>query len=111
MRPDASPGGPTDGSNVYVALDTRRTPHEVAEIYRRHGWTVRASGWAEMEMRRDGAEMTVEGADPVLLHGLLPDPEAQLDVLLAPLRAVGVAFTAEVYGPPPDAPLLREVRG
>ena len=43
------------------------------------------------------------------MHGALADVLGNAEELVAPLRAAGVSFTAECYGP--DGELLRELSG
>ena len=47
----------------------------------------------------------------ILMHGSVADVLNRAEELVSPLRAAGVAFTAECYGPDPDRALLRELRG
>lgn len=98
-----------DASNVFLALDTALTPAVVGALFAAHGWTVRAAGQGEVELRTDGAEFLVEGTAPLLVHGLVAAPIDRLDGLLAPLRGAGITVTGEVYAP--DNALLATVDG
>ncbi len=100
-----------DGSNFYSALDTPLSPEQVAGLYRTLGWQVRKCSWVDYEVISDWAELVIEGDGPVLMHGAVADLPARAEELVAPLRAAGISFTAECYGPAPDQQLLLELRG
>lgn len=58
----------------------------------------------------DWAELVIEAESPILMHGLVADLPARVEELVIPLRAAGISFTAECYGPEPDGELLLELR-
>lgn len=64
--------------------------------------------WTDYEVVSAFAELVVEAESPILLHGPVDDVESNADRILAPLRAAGVADTAECYGV--SGELLREWR-
>jgi len=55
------------------------------------------------------AELVIESESPILTHGPVADPTARAKDLVAPLRAAGVAFTAECQGPQVNRDLLLEL--
>ncbi len=99
-----------DAANFFCALDTGLTRKQIARLYGALGWRVRRCAWADYEVASDWAELVIEAEAPVLMHGLVADLLARAEELVAPLRAAGVAFTAECYGPDPGRELLRELR-
>jgi len=58
----------------------------------------------------DWAELVIEAESPILMHGMVADLPARAEELVGPLRAAGVSFTAECYGPEPDRELLLELQ-
>lgn len=102
--------GVPDSSNFFAGLDTRLTRAQVARLYGRLGWRVRMCSWVDYEVASDWAELVIEGESPVLMHGPVADLPDRVEELVAPLRAAGVTFAAECYGPLPDRVLLLEVR-
>jgi hypothetical protein len=99
-----------DGSNFFGALDTGLSPEQVAGLYEAFGWRVRKCSWVDYEVTSDWAELIIEDTTPVLIHGSVADLLVRAEELVAPLRAAGVSFTAECYGPDPDRELLLELR-
>jgi hypothetical protein len=103
--------GIPDGSNFFSSLHTALTREQVAGLYGALGWRVRKCSWVDYEVVSDWAELVIEAESPILMHGPADDLPARAEELVAPLRAAGVAFTAECYGPWPDGELLLELRG
>jgi hypothetical protein len=99
-----------DGSNFFSALDTLLSPEQIAGLYGALGWRIRKCSWVDYEVISDWAELVIEDTAPVLMHGPVADLPARVEELVAPLRAAGVSFTAECYGPDPDCELLLELR-
>jgi hypothetical protein len=99
-----------DGSHFFSALDTPLTPAEVAGLYGTLGWRVRKCSRVDYEVISDWAELVIDAASPILMHGPVADLPARAEELVAPLRAAGISFTAECYGPEPDRELLLELR-
>jgi hypothetical protein len=98
-----------DSSNFYSSLHTRRTRREVGALFEAAGWAVREpDDWDHLEVHCPWAELVIESESPILMHGLVADVAANGDRVLAPLRAGGVGFTAEGYGP--ENELVREWR-
>jgi hypothetical protein len=102
--------GVPDGSNFFSALDTQLSPEQVARLYGALGWRVRKCSWVDFEVISDWAELVIEDTSPVLMHGPVADLPARAEELVAPLRAAGISFTAECYGPDPGRELLLELR-
>jgi hypothetical protein len=100
-----------DGSNFFSALYTRLTPAQVAGLYGALGWRVRKCSWVDYEVISDWAELVIDDTSPVLMHGPVAGLPDRAEELVAPLRAAGVAFTAECYGPDPERALVLELRG
>jgi hypothetical protein len=98
-----------DTSNFYSSLHTTLSREQVAGLYGVLGWRVRKCSWTDFEVRGPWAELVIEAESPILMHGLVADVLANAEEVVAPLRAVGVSFTAECYGP--DGELLRELSG
>ncbi len=99
-----------NGSNFFNSLYTALSREQVAGLYGALGWRVRKSSWMNYEVFSDWAEMVIEAECPILMHGLVADLVARAEELVAPLRAAGVAFTAECYRSWPDGELLLELR-
>lgn len=97
-----------EGSSLFATVRGGADAEAVVRAYAGAGWRVRACGWAEWEARSDIAELVVEGADPVLVHGPVADVAAHAERALAPLREAGIPFHAEGYGA--DGALLAELR-
>lgn len=100
--------GLPDRSNFFASVRSGATAERVMRAYERAGWEVRACGWTEWEAASAFAELVVEGADPVLVHGAVAGVPESADRAVAPLREAGVPFSAECYGA--DGGLLAEVR-
>jgi hypothetical protein len=71
-------------------------------------WSVRKCSWTDFEVTSPFAELVVEAESPILMHGPVADVESNVDRILAPLRAAGVADTAECYDA--GGEMLREWR-
>src|SRR5262249_26314410 len=99
-----------DGSNFFSALDTQLSAEQVAGLYGALGWRVRKCSWVDYEAMSDWAELVIEDTSPVLMHGPVADLPARAEELVAPIRAAGISFTAECYGPDPEHELLLELR-
>src|SRR5215210_7136835 len=97
-----------DTSNFYSSLHTGLTREQVARLYGMLGWRVRKCSSTDYEVFGPWAELVIEAESPILMHGLVADVMARAEELAAPLRAAGVSFTAECYGP--DG-VLREISG
>lgn len=93
---------------ICAALQTELSPRQIADLFAAVGWRIDKCGWAEYELRAEWGELVVEAASPVLLHGPVDDALGHIDELLHPLRAAGISFVAECYGP--GGELLREIR-
>jgi hypothetical protein len=98
-----------DTSNFYSSLHTTLSREQVAGLYGALGWRVRKCSWTDYEVFGPWAELVIETESPILMHGPVADVLAHAEELVAPLRAAGVSFTAECYGP--DGELLRELSG
>lgn len=100
-----------DTSSFYGALHTKLSREQVADLFAAHGWEVRAPDDCDhLEVICPWAELVVGSKSPILLHGPVADVTARAEEVVAPLRAAGVTFTAECYGPKPDQALLLELR-
>jgi hypothetical protein len=99
-----------DWSNFFSSLHTSLSREQVAGLYAARGWQVRKCSWVDYEVVSDWAELVIEAESPILMHGPVADVVARAEDLVAPLRAAGVSFTAECYGPEPDRELLLELR-
>jgi hypothetical protein len=99
-----------DRPNFYSALTTALTREQVAGLYGALGWQVRKCSWVDYEVFSDWAELVIEAESPILMHGMVAALPARAEELVAPLRAAGVAFTSECYGPHPDMELLLELQ-
>ena len=70
------------------------------------------SGFTRIEPAKERhrlTELVIESESPILTHGPVADPTARAKDLVAPLRAAGVAFTAECQGPQVNRDLLLEL--
>ena len=99
-----------DESNFFSAIDTELSREQVAQLYGASGWRVRKCSWIDYEVISDWAELIIEAESPILMHGPVADLPARAEELVAPLRAAGISFTAECYGPWPEQELLLELR-
>ena len=97
-------------SNFYSSLHTGLTREQVARLYGALGWQVRKCSSVDYEVRSYWAELVTEAESPILMHGPVAELLDRAEELVAPLRAAGVAFTAECYGPDPEFELLRVLR-
>jgi hypothetical protein len=82
---------------------------QIAGLYGALGWRVGKCTWVDYEVVSDWAELIIEGESPILMHGPVADLPARVEELVAPLRAAGVSFSVECYGPVPDEELLLEL--
>jgi hypothetical protein len=98
-----------DAPNFYSSLHTTLSREHVAGLYGALGWRVRKCSWTDYEVFGPWAELVIEAESPILMHGSVADVLAHLEELVAPLRACGVSFTAECYGP--EGELIREFSG
>lgn len=99
-----------DTPNFYSALHTTLPRQRVAGLYQALGWHVRKCSWTDFEVVGPWCELVVEAESPVLMHGSVADILDHAEELVAPLRAAGITFTAECYGPEPVRDLLLELR-
>lgn len=99
-----------DSSNFFSSLQTSFSREQVAGLYGALGWKVRKCTWVDYEIISDWAELIIEADAPILMHGPVADLPARAEELVAPLRAAGISFTAECYGPDPDQKLFMELR-
>jgi hypothetical protein len=99
-----------DGSNFFSMLHTTLSLAEVARLYGAKGWRVHKCSWGEYMVTSDWGEMVIEAESPILMHGPVADLPARAEELVAPLRAAGIEFTAECYGPDPERELLLELK-
>lgn len=83
---------------------------QVARLYGVLGWKVRKCSWVDYEVISDWAELVIEAEAPILMHGPVADLSTRAEELVAPLRAAGITFTAECYGPAPSEELLLELQ-
>jgi hypothetical protein len=97
-------------SNFYSSLHTALSREQVARLYGALGWRVRKCSWVDYQVLSDWAELVIESESPILMHGAVADLPARAEELVAPLRAAGVTFSAECYGPEPEEKLLLELR-
>ena len=95
-----------DTSNFYSSLHTTLSRKRIAGLYGALGWQVRKCSWTDYEVVGPWCELVIEAESPILMDGPVADVLAHADELLAPLRAAGISFTAECYGP--DGELLQE---
>lgn len=99
-----------DSSNFFSSLHTSLSRKEVAGLYGALGWRIRKCTWVDYEVISSWAELVIESEGPILMHGPVADLPARAEELVAPLRAAGVSFTAECYGPEPNCELLLELK-
>jgi hypothetical protein len=99
-----------DSSNFNSSLHTTLSRSQVAELYGALGWEVRKCSWVDYEVISDWAELVIEAESPILMHGPVADLLSRVEELVAPLRAAGIEFTAECYGPEREHELLLEIR-
>jgi len=99
-----------DLSNFFSSLNTTFSREQVAALYEAIGWRVRKCSWAEYEVQCDWAELIIESESPILMHGPVADMGARAEELISPLRAAGISFTAECYGPEPERELILKLR-
>jgi hypothetical protein len=98
-----------DRPNFYSTLHTERTPDQVAQLYATAGWQTRKCGQTDYELLSPVAELVIDDASPLLMHGAIADWQVQIEHVLAPLRQAKIPFHAECYGP--DKELLRTIEG
>jgi hypothetical protein len=98
-----------DSANFFSSLDTHLTRQQVARLYGALGWRVRKCSWVDFEITNDWAELIIESESPILMHGPVADLLVRVEEVVAPLRAAGVSFHAECYGPEPDHELIVEI--
>ena len=103
-------GAIPDRPNFYGSLDTCLTKAQIADLYLALGWEVRMCSWEDYEVESDWAELVIEAESPILMHGAVADIPFRAQELVAPLRAAGISFSAEFYGPEPIRDLLLELR-
>ncbi len=99
-------GNIPDTSNFFSSLHTSLSREEVAGLYGALGWRIRRCSWTDYEVFGPWCELIIEAEAPILMHGPVADVVTRADELVAPLRAAGVRFTAECYGPEPERELL-----
>jgi hypothetical protein len=99
-----------DTSNFYSSLHTALSREQIAGLYGALGWQVRKCSWTDYEVFSPWCELVIEAESPILMHGPVADVVAHAEELVAPLRAAGVRFTAECYGPWPDKELLLKLQ-
>ena len=89
-----------DTSNFYCSLHTSLSRKRVAKLFAAEGWQVREpDDWDYVEVICPWAELIIESASPILLHGPVADVEANAARILAVLEKTGLVFGAESYRP------------
>ena len=96
-------------SNFFSSLYTTLSREQVSGLYRALGWQVRKCSWVDYEVECHWAELIIEAESPILMHGSVADLGLRAEELVSPLRAAGISFTAECYGPEPDRELMLEL--
>jgi hypothetical protein len=81
------------GNNVYGSFPSATSARQVAEAFYAAGWRVRTSSDTEYEVEHTFAELELLSLEPVTFAGFV-DP-ARIDVLLAALTTLGLAFEVE----------------
>jgi hypothetical protein len=97
-----------ESSNFFASLPTASSRRHVVGLFSPPTWSVRKWSWTDYEVTSPFAELVVEAESPILMHGPVADVESNVDRILAPLRAAGVAYTAECYDA--GGEMLREWR-
>jgi hypothetical protein len=99
--------GPALDCHFYSVLHTDRSPAQIAELYRPRGWRVGKASWFDYSLVCEWADLVIEDAGYLLMHGPLADAVGNADQILAPLRDAGVRYEAEFYDG--DHELLHQV--
>jgi hypothetical protein len=97
-------------ANFYSTLETALSKKQIADLYGAIGWHVRKCTYVDYEITSDWAELIIEADSPILMHGAVADLPARAEEAVSPLRNANIGFVAECYGPPPDKPLVLELR-
>jgi hypothetical protein len=97
-----------DESNFFSSLKTGLSRCQVADLYAPLGWRIRKCSWTDYEIEIAWADLVIEAESPILMHGPVADVLVNADRILAPLRAAGVAYSAECYDEARN--LLREIK-
>lgn len=95
-----------DTSNFFSSLHTALSREQVAGLYGALGWQIRKCSFEDYEVISDWAELVIESERPIIMHGPVAGLQSRAEELVVPLRAAGVSFTAECYGPEPERKLL-----
>ncbi|MEZ0276738.1 MAG: hypothetical protein ACAH88_17655 [Roseimicrobium sp.] len=86
-----------DSSNFFASLFTTLEKKEIAEKFASQGWSARKASWYDYEVRCEWAELVVDGEQPILFHGLVANPDKNVDRILQMLRDEGIAYSGEYY--------------
>jgi hypothetical protein len=86
-----------DRDNLCAALYTSLSKRRIARLFARRGWDIRKSTWTDYEGICPFAEFEIFAEDPILLSAAVADLEANVDLILAPLREARIMYTVECY--------------
>jgi hypothetical protein len=70
--------------NFYSSLNTTLTCEQIAELYGKLGWRIRKYSWTDYEVFGPWAELVIDSASPILMHGMEADVMTHAEELLAP---------------------------
>ena len=81
----------------YSSLWTRLSRRKVADLFGRHGWSVRKCSWTDYEVITDLAELVIEADHPILVHGSIASVSEVVPVIDAVLSSADIEYTFEGY--------------
>ena len=97
-----------DSSNFFSSLKTELSRRQVAHLYEPLGWAIGKCSWTDYGIQSPWADLIIEAESPVLMHGPVANVLVNAEHILSPLRAAGVAYSAECYDEAGN--LLREIK-
>lgn len=97
-----------ESSNFFSSVHHGLTKAEVVALFQRAGWKVRKCSWTDYEVTCEWAELVIEADNPVLVHGLVANPQENVPRIAGLFDASGASYSAEWYND--SGTLVGEVR-
>lgn len=88
-----------EGSNLFGTIETTLSPADIAAHFVAAGWTSHKTGWYDYEVISEFAELLIDAASPVLIHGLVADIEDRARLIADVLGSARLNYSLECYGP------------
>src|SRR2546427_606350 len=83
-----------EGCNFYGLLETVQQPTWVAQLFASAGWRVEPAA-GRFRLESDGARLTLEGGNPMVLCGWIDEPERRVGEVQGLLTRPGLQLVSQ----------------